>query len=121
MRLTIIQPAYLAWPGYYDRIKKSDLLIYLDDVMLDNSSKTRFTNRNRINTSNGPLWLTLPIKTKGNGEKKINELEIVQDNWKKKHTKNIFFNYKNSPYFKEHSSFFFTSYEKSWELLVDLI
>lgn len=116
-----MQPAYLAWPGYFDRILNSDLLIYLDDVKLDHSSKTRFTNRNKINTSNGPIWLTLPLKLKGNRDKNINELLLVEDQWRKKHKKNIYFNYKNAPFFNELSPSILSSYEYNWDSMVEFI
>ena len=32
MKVTIMQPAYLPWLGYFDRIEMSDIMIYLDDV-----------------------------------------------------------------------------------------
>tara|TARA_Y100000768_G_C23986753_1_gene689365 strand:- start:1910 stop:2617 length:708 start_codon:yes stop_codon:yes gene_type:complete len=121
MRVTIMQPAYLSWIGYFDRISQSDLFIYLDNVQLDKSSKTRFTNRNKINTNNGPLWLTVPIVTKGKSHLHINKLKLVEDQWKKKHKKNIQFNYANAPFFGELSKPLIETYEQDWELLVDLI
>ena len=44
MKVTIMQPAYLPWLGYFDRIEMSDIMIYLDDVFLDTNSKTNFIN-----------------------------------------------------------------------------
>lgn len=121
MRVTIMQPAYIPWIGYFDRISQSDLFISLDNVQLDQSSKTRFTNRNKINTANGPLWLTLPIMLKGNSHKHINELRLVQDQWKKKHKKNIQFNYKNALFFDEINSPILEAFDRDWDLMVDLI
>jgi len=121
MRVTIMQPAYISWLGYFNRIRNSDLFIYLDDVQLDHSSKTRFTNRNKINTFNGPLWLTLPLKIKGNNNKKIYELQIVKDQWAKKHKKNIQFNYKNAPFFYDFSDPILEAYDNNWNSLVQLI
>ena len=89
MKVTIMQPAYLPWLGYFDRIEMSDIMIYLDDVFLDTNSKTNFINRNKINTAQGPIWLTVPIKRKNSFSlKKIKEYEVVQDNWMKKTFKN---------------------------------
>ncbi|MGL6327783.1 WbqC family protein [Aeromonas rivipollensis] len=62
MIVSIHQPAYLPWLGYVDRIKKSDLFIFLDSVQLEKNS---FTNRNLIKGANGSHWLTIPINKKG--------------------------------------------------------
>ena len=48
------QPAYLPWLGYLDKIKRSDIFIFLDTVQFEKNS---FTNRNKIKTKNGPIWL----------------------------------------------------------------
>ena len=61
MKVTIMQPAYLPWLGFFDRIEASDIFVVLDNVQLDTSSKTRFTNRNKIRTRDGWIWLTLPM------------------------------------------------------------
>ena len=35
MKLCIMQPAYLPWPGYLDRIAQSDLFVVMDDVQFE--------------------------------------------------------------------------------------
>ena len=67
--VTIIQPAYLPWLGFLDRVAKADLLISLDHVALDANSKTKFATRNKIRTQNGWNWLSVPILSKGNYQK----------------------------------------------------
>lgn len=115
MIITIMQPAYLPWLGFFDRISRSDLCIILDDVLLDNSSKTRFINRNKIRTKDGWCWLTLPMKTKGKYKKdNINEIELVQDKWRDKHWKSIQACYAKSPYFSQYSEFFQDFYSQDW-------
>jgi hypothetical protein len=117
-----MQPAYLPWLGYFDRIEMSDIMIYLDDVFLDTNSKTNFINRNKINTAQGPIWLTVPIKRKNSFSlKKIKEYEVVQDNWMKKHLKTIDFNYKNTEYFNLYYDQLKEIYYSDWDNLVDLI
>ncbi len=74
MLLSINQPAYLPWPGYFDRIARSDLHVVLDHVQFEKNS---FINRNRILGANGPCWLTVPVRTKGRfGDLQIHEIEI---------------------------------------------
>ena len=113
MILTIMQPAYLPWLGYFDRIAKSDLFIVLDHVQLDMNSKTKFANRNKIRTPQGWSWLTVPLKTKGKyGKLYINELETTDDqSWQRKHLQSLKGNYAKAPFFKEHLDFFEKLYE----------
>ena len=94
MILSIHQPAYLPWLGYFDKIVNSDIFIFLDNVQFEKNS---FTNRNFIKSSNGPLLLTLPVLQKGHMNKKINEILINhQVQWKSKHLLSIEQNYKKS-------------------------
>jgi len=87
MKVSIHQPAYLPWLGYFDRIAKSDLFIFLDNVQFEKNS---YTNRNIIKGPNGPQWLTIPIKQKGHLNRKLYEIEIATDiDWRSKHLKSI--------------------------------
>ena len=100
MKCAIMQPTYIPWIGYFDLIDSVDKFVFLDDVKLE---KCSWQVRNRIKTSQGELYLTVPIKsTKSRLELMINEAEI-NDNipWRKKHLKSIFFAYKKTKYFEE--------------------
>ena len=119
MIVSINQPAYLPWLGYFQRIAVSDLHIVLDHVQFEKNS---FTNRNKIKTANGSCWLTVPVKTKDRfGDLAIKSLEIDNStNWKAKHWQTIRQNYGKAPYFSEHSSFFESIYECEWIYLSEL-
>src|SRR5450631_1867991 len=97
MIVAIHQPAYLPWLGYFDRIAASDLFIFLDTVQFERNS---FTNRNRIKTASGPIWLTVPVRLRGHMEKILNEIEIDNTKgWKKKHLRAVEQNYHRAPMF----------------------
>lgn len=99
MILTAHQPAYIPWLGYFDKIFKSDIFIFLDSVQYEKNS---FTNRNKIKTPQGEMWLTVPVMTKGHIDKTLAETQIDnKQNWGKKHLNSIFMNYKKAPYFNE--------------------
>ncbi len=119
MILSISQPAYLPWLGYFDRIAKSDVHVVLDHVQFE---KRSFTSRNRILTPNGPLWLSVPVKTKGLYQQvTIDKLEIDNRNdWRSSHWKNIKQAYSTAPYFKEFSPVVEAIYERPWHHLNDL-
>ncbi len=122
MIVSISQPAYLPWLGYFDRIFKSDVHIVLDDVMLERSSKTRFTNRNKIKTHQGSLWLTIPVVTSGLGQPFINTVIVENESkWQHKHFQTLNGSYKKSDYFVEHKSWFEDFYNQEWKLLSPIL
>lgn len=120
MIVSINQPAYLPWLGYFHRIAISDLHIVLDHVQFEKNS---FTNRNKVRTKEGWCWLTVPLKTKGKFKNlNINQLEIANDSrFAEKHWNTIRFNYAKAPYFKQHAQFFENLYSKRWDSLNDLM
>lgn len=122
MILTIMQPAYLPWLGYFDRILKSDAIIVLDHVQMDMSSKTRFANRNKIRTRDGWIWLTVPMKTKGKyGDLYLNEIEVVDDaDWARKHRLSLDSNYRKASFYKDHEGFLDIFYGQKRAFLSDI-
>lgn len=102
--VSINQPAYLAWLGYYQRIGVSNTHIILDHVQFEKNS---FTNRNKIRCSNGWCWLTIPLKTKGRfGNLQINNMETTNNLWQKKHWATIMQNYSKAPFFRKYAFLF---------------
>src|SRR5262249_55030773 len=108
MIVSIVQPAYLPWLGYFERILMSDLHIVLDHVSIDLNSKTKFANRNKIRTPEGSCWLTIPLQTRGQRDALgIDRLQIADDrNWARRHWRSIEMNYRRAPYFSEYAKVF---------------
>ena len=99
--IAIHQPSYLPWLGYFEKIAQSDIYVFLDSVQLEKNSYS-YSYRNKIKTPQGSAWLTIPLKMKGHSSKVINDVFIDNSqNWKSKHLKSIFYNYKKSPFFDE--------------------
>lgn len=97
MRISIHQPHYLPWQGYFQKILRSDLFVFLDTVQY---KKNSFMNRNRIKGANGDVWLTIPIKRKGLLDRPLSLVEINNNEcWQKKHRRTISQNYSRAPYF----------------------
>ena len=100
MRVAIHQPHYFPWMGYFDKIAKVDKFIIMDDVQLEDSS-VMVRNKFLENTGTEKL-LSLNVEKKGYLDKKCKE--IILKDWqkvKKKHSKFLYYNYKNSQYFNE--------------------
>jgi hypothetical protein len=117
--VSINQPAYLPWLGYFHRIAASDVHVVLDHVQFEKNS---FTNRNRIRTADGSSWLTVPVRTKGRfGALPINALEIDNSGpWRERHWKSLWQNYHRAPHFADHESCLKATYEAEWPLLFPL-
>jgi hypothetical protein len=119
MIVSINQPAYLPWLGYFHRIAVSDVHVVLDHVQFEKNS---FTNRNKIRTRENWCWLTVPVQTAGKfGHLPICEIEIANEkNWAAKHWNSLRLNYGSAPYFSQHAAFFEGVYTRQWQRLADL-
>ena len=58
MIVTIHQPQFMPWLGYFDKMDQADHFVLLDNVQF---KKNEWQNRNRIKTSQGAQWLTVPV------------------------------------------------------------
>jgi hypothetical protein len=89
--LTAHQPAYLPWLGYFDKINRSDIYVFLDSVQFERGS---YINRNKIKTKNGPFWLTIPVKIRGYRQFRMDEIEVDNSrDWSSEHLKSVFYHY----------------------------
>lgn len=98
MIVSIHQPNYIPWIGYFNKIARSDTFVIFDDVQFPIGKKGFYGNRNKIKTNNGELWLTVPVLDRSQ-RKNFNEIKIKNNEWSHKHISNIESFYKKSPYF----------------------
>src|ERR1051326_2542715 len=83
----IVQPTYLPWLPFFERMARCDVFILLDDVQF---SKNSPHNRSAILGSNGPVKLTVPVRSAGRFGIAINRIEIDGGTpWQRKHWKTI--------------------------------
>tara|TARA_Y100001970_G_scaffold294127_1_gene447165 strand:- start:5528 stop:6211 length:684 start_codon:yes stop_codon:yes gene_type:complete len=95
MIVAIHQPNYLPWAGYFQKILKSDLFIFLDDAQF---TKNSYINRTKILQKNKNSWLTIPAKPKLGTP--INEVMLSQCDWPKRHLDKLYNNYVDANAFK---------------------
>lgn len=115
MILSVHQPQYIPWLGYFDKIAESDCFVFLDEVQY---KAREFQNRNRIRTKDGWMWMTVPVMSKGIGRQKICDVLIDNSNgWRKKHCNSLKAWYKGAVYFKDHYPFFEELYSEKREKL----
>ena len=97
MRISIMQPTYLPWMGYFELMHNCDLFVFLDDVQFVRKS---WQHRNKIKTASGEILLTVPVFSKGKRVQQITEVEINnQLPWRRKHLSTIRTNYCKAKYF----------------------
>ena len=114
--VAIHQPQFLPWLGYFDKLDRSDLFCLLDTVQY---KKNEFQNRNKIKTSQGWQWLTVPVTYRF--PQRIFEVGVNPTvDWQRKHLQALKTNYSKAPFFES----YYTSFEKfcqeSYEMIVDV-
>ena len=98
MVVTIHQPEYLPWLGFFHKMAHCDVYVLLDSVQF---TKNNFQNRNRLIDQNGVVfWSTVPIRMVGHTEKRITDMELDNNQpWPRKTWARIVGAYRCHPYF----------------------
>ena len=118
MTAVIHQPDFLPYIGYFHRLLSADLLVVLDNVQYLRGSKS-WHNRDKIRTSSGVGWLTVPTK-KAPQKTDINTILISNDqNWRREHLSLLIHNYRKAMFFDEIFPYLERIYTGGEELLID--
>lgn len=116
MVVTIHQPDFLPWLGFFDRWGKSDLYIVLDDVQF---LRRGWHHRDKIKTQSGVQWLTVPVHKKSHYYQTIKEVRINNnEDWRYKHLKTIQTAYGKATNFDLVYGRFSEIYNKDYDLLI---
>jgi hypothetical protein len=97
-KVAILQSNYIPWKGYFDMIASVDEFILYDDMQY---TRRDWRNRNQIKTSQGVLWLTVPVLAKGKYHQTIRETQIDGTDWAEAHWKTLTQNYRRAQHFAE--------------------
>ena len=98
----IHQPNYFPWLGYFAKIQNCDVFIVLDNVDYQSGNAKSITNRTRIKTQTGELFLTVPVLKPDGNQRLINQTRIDgKQNWQKKHLTSVQHAYSKAPFFNE--------------------
>jgi hypothetical protein len=116
MIVSIHQPNYLPWLGYFYKIVHSDKFVILDTVQY---VKGTVANRNKIKGINGEeILLSVPVKLSEGAYQKYNEISLdYSHKWVSKHLNLIRNSYQKAPFFKE----IFPEFEKILKVKYDHI
>ena len=102
-KIAILQSNYIPWKGYFDLINMVDEFILYDDMQY---TRRDWRNRNKVKTTKGLQWLTVPVEVKGKYFQKINETKVSDKEWSKKHWQQLKQNYSKAKYYNEYKDLF---------------
>lgn len=89
--VSIMQPHYLPWIGYFELIRLSDYFVHFDDVQIPQGRS--FFSRVKIPTITGEKWLTIPLdKTSKYGN--IKDAVEANSEWRQSHLTTLRESYK---------------------------
>tara|TARA_Y100000768_G_scaffold388769_1_gene386995 strand:+ start:1432 stop:2157 length:726 start_codon:yes stop_codon:yes gene_type:complete len=94
--ISIMQPCFIPWCGYFYLILKSRIFVFLTKVKMQKNS---WQTKNKILNKNTELYVNIPIS----GSRLQNIFEAKIDNnskWKKKIINTLTQNYSRHPYFE---------------------
>ena len=121
MLLTAHQPNYLPYPGFFQQIAAADEILVVDTTQFVKRGPFGWIHRNKIRTPNGPIWLTLPVLSKGRYDQAIHEVELdPRRDWAKKHWKSLEWNYRQAPFWEKYSPGLKEIYERPFTHLSPL-
>jgi hypothetical protein len=95
--ICVHQPTFLPWLGILEAMLVCDVFVMDDDVQYEAGG---FQNRNRILTSAGPKWITVPVSTRF--PQLLSDVAISPEFNRLKTLRTISLNYSKCPHFSVH-------------------
>lgn len=97
--VTIHQPNFFPWLGYFNKIARADLFLVMDNVQFQKTGGT-WSNRVQLMIGGKAGWLTMPVVRNYHGVRTIGEMLINNTiNWRPKALKTLQMNYSRAPFF----------------------
>ncbi|MDJ0734630.1 MAG: WbqC family protein [Nostocaceae cyanobacterium] len=119
MTIAVIhQPQYLPYLGFFHKLQQGDIYVVMDSVQFQ---RRGIQHRNKIKTSQGAQWLTVPLFHQTRDEERINEMCINSEfPWFRKHWNALVTNYSRAPYFQEYAPGIKAILTREWNNLCEL-
>ncbi len=116
MIVSIHQPQYMPWLGYFDKIAQADVFVLLDTVQY---KKNEWQNRNRIKTADGWQWLTVPVTY--HYPQSIREVAVnSREKWQHRQKQAITTNYRKAPHWSLLEPFLEEVWTRQWQTIAQL-
>lgn len=115
MILAAHQPQFAPWLGFFDKLDRADVLVLLDNVQF---KKNEWQNRNRIKSSAGPQWLTVPVSFHFGD--RIRDVKIAhRQDWCRRHLESLRACYGRTPHFQTIFALYGGATAHTWDKLCD--
>jgi hypothetical protein len=95
MIVAIHQPNYLPWLGYFAKMARADVFVFLDDAQY---SKNSYINRVQIDAGGEPRWLTVPVSYHFGDP--IGRVRASKPDWRRSHLDTLRNCYRGAPSFE---------------------
>jgi len=99
VKAAISQPSYLPWSGFFDLIDQVDQFVLLDDAQF---VKQSWHQRNRIKSSSGLQWLTVPVMFRGRLGQPLCDVTIREPRFWEKHVRAVEVSYGRARFFESY-------------------
>ena len=109
-KIAILQSNYIPWKGYFDIIAAVDEFVLFDEVQF---TRRDWRNRNKIIVNGSATWLSIPVRSKGQFDAPIDEIEISDPGWAQQHWRSILHAYRKAPYFPHYGPLLQKLYEQA--------
>jgi len=113
------RPYFAPFPGFFQKAHNCDILVILDNIQFPRG--TTWITRNRFKNDQGTMWITIPVRKKGLGLQRLDDVRICRESRRAgKHLQSLKQAYAKAPYFSEHLHFIERLFSAAFEKLIDL-
>ena len=99
--VAIHQPNFLPWLGYFDKMVRADVFVFLDNVPLQKTGGS-YMNRVEMIISGRRSWVTVPVSRDTDVRRRIGDVRIVENSrWRRKLRMAIEQSYAAAPFFDQ--------------------
>ena len=99
--VAIHQPNFFPWLGYFDKIARANVFIFLDDVQFPKTGGS-WSNRVKLLIGGSSYWVTAAIDRDYHGTRTIKQMNFLASNlWREKTLKSLETNYRKHPFYLE--------------------
>jgi hypothetical protein len=115
------QPNFLPWLGFFDRMRRADLFVFVDHVQFE---RQNYQNRALIKTAEGARWITVPVHQRSQKEKivekTIDNQGTGKHRWGRKAFLTMQYSYQAAPYYAHYAPRLKELLDGHWDRLADL-
>jgi hypothetical protein len=99
--VSIHQPNFFPWLGYFDKMARCDYFVFLDDVQIQKTGGG-WSNRVKILVSGQPKWVSAPIDRDYHGVREVRETVFKAFlNWRNDILRTLQISYKKAPHYRD--------------------